>query len=56
MNKVQEFFWKLLSTDKFNDFSAMAATRPGEIAVKAAQYATSKNVLSVSKEGSKKGC
>lgn len=55
MNKVQEFFWKILSTDKFNDFSAMAVSRPGEISVKAAQDATAKEVLSVREDGSNRG-
>ncbi len=55
MNKVQELFWKILSTDKFNDFSAMAASRPGEISVKAAQDATAKEVLSVREDGSNRG-
>ena len=55
MNKLQEFFWKVLSTDKFNDFSAMAASKPGTVAVKAAQDATAKEVLSVREEGSNKG-
>jgi len=55
MNKVQEIFWKILSTDKFNDFSAMAASRPGEISVKAAENATAKEVLSVREDGSNRG-
>ena len=55
MNKLQEFFWKVLSTDKFNDFSAMAASKPGSVAAKAAQDATAKEVLSVREEGSNKG-
>ncbi len=55
MNKVQELFWKILSTDKFNDFSAMAASRPGEISVKAARDATAKEVLSVREDGSNRG-
>ena len=55
MNKVQELFWKILSTDKFNDFSAMAASRPGEISVKAARDATTKEVLSVREDGSNRG-
>ena len=55
MNKVQELFWKILSTDKFNDFSAMSASRPGEISVKAAQDATAKEVLSVREDGSNRG-
>jgi hypothetical protein len=55
MNKVQEFFWKILSTDKFNDFSAMSASRPGEISVKAARDATAKEVLSVREDGSNRG-
>ncbi len=55
MNKVQELFWKILSTDKFNDFSAMSASRPGEISVKAARDATAKEVLSVREDGSNRG-
>jgi hypothetical protein len=55
MNKVQEIFWKILSTDKFNDFSAMAASKPGEISTKAAKDATAKEVLSVREDGSNRG-
>ncbi len=55
MNKVQELFWQILSTDKFKDFSAMAASRPGEISVKAARDATAKEVLSVREDGSNRG-
>ena len=47
MNQVKQFFWKLLSTDKFNDFSSLAVKTPGPISKKAAVDACDKEVLSV---------
>ena len=42
MNQVKQFFWKLLSTDKFNDFSSLAIKTPGPISKKAAKDACAK--------------
>ena len=55
MNPVKQFFWKLLSTDKFNDFSSLAVKTPGPISKKAAQDACAKEVLSVREYGSNAG-
>ncbi len=55
MNKVSEFFWKILSTHKFNDVGIFAATRPGPISRRAAQDAKAKEVLSVREDGSNRG-
>ena len=53
MNQVKQFFWKLLSTDKFNDFSSLAVKTPGPISKKAAEDACAKEVLSVREDGAK---
>ena len=55
MNKVSEFFWKILSTHKFNDVGIFTATRPGPISRRAAQDAKAKEVLSVREDGSNRG-
>jgi hypothetical protein len=55
MNQVKQFFWKLLSTDKFNDFSSLAVKSPGPISKKAAIDACAKEVLSVRESGSNSG-
>lgn len=55
MNQVKQFFWKLLSTDKFNDFSSLAVKTPGPISKKAAEDACAKEVLSVREDGSNSG-
>ena len=55
MNPVKQFFWKLLSTDKFNDFSSLAVKNPGPISKKAAEDACAKEVLSVREDGSNAG-
>ena len=55
MNQVKQFFWKLLSTNKFNDFSSLAVKNPGPISVKAAEDACAKEVLSVREDGSNAG-
>ena len=55
MNQVKQFFWKLLSTDKFNDFSSLAVKTPGPISKKAAEDACAKEVLSVRESGSNSG-
>jgi len=55
MNPVKQFFWKLLSTNKFNDFSSLAVKTPGPISKKAAKDACAKEVLSVRETGSNAG-
>lgn len=55
MNKVSDFFWKILSTHKFNDVGIFAATRPGPISRRAAQDAKAREVLSVREDGSNRG-
>ena len=55
MNQVKQFFWKLLSTDKFNDFSSLAVKTPGPISKKAAEDACAKEVLSVREDGANSG-
>jgi hypothetical protein len=55
MNQVKQFFWKLLSTDKFNDFSSLAVKTPGPISKKAAVDACAKEVLSVREDGANSG-
>ena len=55
MNKVSDFFWKILSTHKFNDVGIFTATRPGPISRRAAQDAKAKEVLSVREDGSNRG-
>jgi hypothetical protein len=55
MNQVKQFFWKLLSTDKFNDFSSLAVKTPGPISKKAAEDACAKEVLSVREDGANAG-
>jgi len=55
MNPVKQFFWKLLSTNKFNDFAELAVKTPGPISVKAADDACAKEVLSVREDGSNAG-
>jgi hypothetical protein len=55
MNQVKQFFWKLLSTDKFNDFSSLAIKTPGPISKKAAEDACAKEVLSVREDGANSG-
>jgi hypothetical protein len=55
VNQVKQFFWKLLSTDKFNDFSSLAVKTPGPISKKAAQDACAKEVLSVREDGANSG-
>jgi hypothetical protein len=55
MNQVKQFFWKLLSTDKFNDFSSLAVKTPGPISRKAAVDACAKEVLSVREDGANSG-
>ena len=55
MNPVKQFFWKLLSTNKFNDFSSLAVDTPGPISKKAAQDACAKEVLSVREDGANAG-
>ena len=55
MNQVKQFFWKLLSTDKFNDFSSLAVKTPGPISKKAAKDACAKEVLSVREDGANSG-
>ena len=55
MNHIKQFFWKLLSTNKFNDFSRLAVSTPGPISKKAAVDACAKEVLSVREDGSNAG-
>jgi len=55
MNQVKQFFWKLLSTDKFNDFSSLSVKTPGPISKKAAKDACAKEVLSVREDGANAG-
>lgn len=55
MNQIKQFFWKLLSTDKFNDFSSLAVKTPGPISKKAAEDACAKEVLSVREDGANAG-
>jgi hypothetical protein len=55
MNQVKQFFWKLLSTDKFNDFSSLAVKTPGPISKKAAEDACAREVLSVREDGANSG-
>lgn len=55
MNPIKQFFWKLLSTNKFNDFSSLAVSTPGPISKKAAVDACAKEVLSVREDGSNAG-
>lgn len=55
MNQIKQFFWKLLSTDKFNDFSSLAVKTPGPISKKAAIDACAKEVLSVREDGANSG-
>ena len=55
MNQVKQLFWKLLSTNKFNDFSSLAVDTPGPISKKAAQDACAKEVLSVREDGANAG-
>lgn len=55
MNQIKQFFWKLLSTDKFNDFSSLSVKTPGPISKKAAKDACTKEVLSVRESGSNSG-
>ena len=55
MNKVSEIFWKLLSTNKFNDVDSLAASQPGPISRRAAQDAKAREVLSVREDGSNRG-
>ena len=45
MNKLSEFTWKLLSTDKFDDVSTLAVKTPGPVAVRAAEDPKSLDVL-----------
>ena len=51
MNKVKEFAWKLLSTDQFNDISALAVKHPGAVAKRAAEDCLRDDVLAVREEG-----
>ena len=55
MNPIKQFFWKLLSTNKFNDFASLAAKIPGPISIKAAEDACAKEVLSVREDGANAG-
>ncbi len=55
MNPIKQFFWKLLSTNKFNDFSSLAVKTPGPISKKAAVDACAKEVLSVRENGANAG-
>lgn len=55
MNPIKQFFWKLLSTNKFNDFSSLAVKTPGPISKKAAVDACAKEVLSVREDGANSG-
>jgi len=55
MNKISEIFWKLLSTNKFNDIGSLAASQPGPISRRAAQDAKAREVLSVREDGSNRG-
>ncbi len=55
MNPIKQFFWKLLSTNKFNDFASLAVKTPGPISKKAAVDACAKEVLSVRETGSNAG-
>jgi hypothetical protein len=55
MNPIKQFFWKLLSTDKFNDFTSLAVKAPGPISKKAAIDACAKEVLSVREDGANSG-
>lgn len=55
MNQVKQLFWKLLSTDKFNDFSSLSVKTPGPISKKAAKDACAKEVLSVREDGTNAG-
>ena len=55
MNQVKQLFWKLLSTNKFNDFASLAVNAPGPISKKAAVDACAKEVLSVREDGSNAG-
>lgn len=55
MNPIKQFFWKLLSTNKFNDFGSLAVNKPGPISKKAAVDACAKEVLSVREDGANAG-
>ena len=55
MNQFKQFFWKLISTDKFNDFSSLAVKTPGPISKKAAIDACAEEVLSVRENGNNSG-
>lgn len=55
MNKVKEFAWKLLSTDQFNDISALAVKHPGAVAKRAAEDCLRDDVLAVREEGKNRG-
>ena len=55
MNPIKQFFWKLLSTNKFNDFTSLAVKTPGPISKKAAVDACAKEVLSVREDGANAG-
>jgi len=55
MNKVSEFFWKILSTHKFNDIASFSVAQPGPITRRAARDAQAKEVLPVREDGSNRG-
>ena len=55
MNPIKQFFWKLLSTNKFNDLTSLAVKTPGPISKKAAVDACAKEVLSVREDGANAG-